>query len=316
MRTFFHLAVVALALLLFGCATTDSVMAFKQRKIEPTLTRKSFERIEPNIKNLQSGQPMESTGLTWSVYEISSGNRLVGLVAYSDGWIGCLSGNIDGAFTKFGEPVALENGLLYGQHIYGYIVKPSLFVPRYALQTVATVIDNKEFRALLNSRTKGIGSTFKGGGSKEEFYFKDLKVFQVKELYKSEEDFSGIQMGKAASLSEAALLFSKQKYERSADKIRTLTPGSDLFSVIKSLNGLYVAHYGGSSYTLFMDGFLKYKGEYFVSKTTSHGIYYVWPFGYVENGKEVPKTALIFKNGVLQSVVPYSSKQEISEQLE
>jgi hypothetical protein len=64
-----------------------------------------------------------------------------------------------------------------------------------------------------------------------------------------------------------------------------------------------------------MDGLLKYTGENIISKPTPDGIYIVWPFGYVEDGKEVPKMAVIIRNGQLQKVVPYSSKQAIMDHL-
>jgi hypothetical protein len=315
MRITFFWAFMFLVLLPLGYATTDPIMDFKQREIGPTLTQQSFERVEPIIKNIRPGQTMDSTGLAWPVIEIKSGNKLVGLVARADGWAGGLSGNLAGAFTKLGEPIALEKGRLYGQHIYGYIMAPSLFVPRYALQTVATVIDKTEYDALTKSRTEGIGWTLKAERSNDKIFFKELKVFQVKELYKSAETFTGMQKGETVSRSEASLLISKERYEQVADKVLTLAPGLDTFSVIKSLNGVFVAQFGGVSYILFMDGFLKYTGEYFIRKTTSQGIYDVWPFGYVENEKEVPKVALIFKNGVVHRVVPYSSKQQIANQL-
>jgi hypothetical protein len=315
MRMNFYLAVMLLVVLNLGCATTDPITAFKQREIGPTLTQQSFDRIEPVINKIRPGQTMDSTGLTWSVHEIRSGNKLVGLIAFADGWAGSLSGNTIGAYSKLGEPFALEKGLLYGQHIYGYVVEPALFVPRYVLQTVATVIDEKEYDTLGKSRTKGIGWTFVPGGGKEKIYFKDLKVFQIEELTRSGETLVGPHEGATVSPSEAASFFSKARYERAADKVRSLTPGLDPFSVIRSLNGLFVAQFGGANYILFMDGFLKYTGEYLISKTTAQGIYAVWPFGYVENGREVPKLALIFKNGRVQKVVPYSSKQQIIDEL-
>ena len=307
--------ILLLAVMLAGCATTDHVMAFKEREIGPTLTRQSFERIEPVLRNIHTGQTLDSTGLAWPVREIKSGNKLVGLIASSDGWAGSLSGNVTGAFSKLGEPVGLKKDQLYGQHIYGYIVEPALFVPRYALQTISTVIDEKEYETLSKSQAEGIGWTFAPGGGKKKIYFKDLKVFQVKELYKSEEAPAGLQKGESVSPSEAASFFSKARYERTANKIGTLSPGLDIFSVIKSLNGSFVVQFGGASHILFMDGFLKYTGENIISNTTSDGIYIVWPFGYVEGGKEVPKTAIIFKNGLIQKVVPYSSKQALMEQL-
>jgi len=298
-----------------GCATMDPVMATKEREIGPTLTRQSFEKIEPVLRNIRPGQTMDSTGLAWPVHGIKSGNKLDGLVAYADGWAGSLSGNIVGAFSKLGEPIGLEKGQLYGQHIYGYVIEPALFVPRYALQTSSTVIDEKEYETLSKAQVKGIGWTFAPGGDKKKIYFKDIKVLQVKELYKSEEAPGALQKGESVSPPEAASFFSIARYERAATKISTLSPGLDIFPVLKSLDGSFVVQYGGASHILFMDGFLKYTGENIISKTTSEGIYVVWPFGYVEGEKEVPKTAIIFKNGLIQKVVPYSSKQAIMEQL-
>jgi hypothetical protein len=315
MKKRLYLTMMLLTVIHAGCATTDSVMAFKEREIGPTLTRQSFERIEPVLRNIHPGQTMDSTGLVWSVREIQSGNKLVGLIASADGWAGSLSGNIAGAFSKLGEPVGLGKKQLYGQHLYGYIIEPALFVPRYALQTISTVIDEKEFETLSKSRASGIGWIYAPGEGKKKIYFKDLKVFQVKELYKSEEASAGLQKGESVSPSEADSFFSKARYERVATKIGTLSPGLDIFSVIKSLNGSFVVQFGGASHILFMDGFLKYTGENIISNTTPDGIYVVWPFGYVESGKEVPKMAIIFKNGLLQKVVPYSSKQAIMDQL-
>jgi hypothetical protein len=310
-----YLIMMLLAMVHAGCATTNPVLAFKEREIGQTLTRQSFERIEPLLRNIHPDQTMDSTGLAWPVHEIKSGNRLVGLVASADGWAGGLSGNITGAFSKLGEPVGLEKGQLYGQHIYGYIIQPSFFIPRYALQTRATIIDEKEYETLRKSQAKGIGWTFTPGGGKKKIFFKDLKVLQVKELYKPEEAPGTLKKGESVSPSEASSFFSKERYERAAIKIGALSPGLDIFSVIKSLNGSFVAQYGGVSFILFMDGLLKYTGENIISKPTPDGIYIVWPFGYVEDGKEVPKMAVIFRNGQLQKVVPYSSKQAIMDQL-
>ena len=315
MKKQLFLTMMLLTVIHAGCATTDPVMAFKEREIGPTLTRQSFEKIEPVLRNIQPGQPMDSTGLAWAVREIKSGNRLVSLIASADGWAGGLSGNITGAFSKLGEPFALEKGQLYGEHIYGYIIEPALFVPRYALQTRSTIIDEKGYEALSKSQAKGIGWTFAPGEGKKKIYFNDLKVSQVKELYRSGEAPGALQKGKSTSPSEAASLFSKARYEVAAAKIGILSPGVDIFFVIKSLNGSFIVQYGGASYVLFMDGFLKYTGEHIITKTTPDGIYAVWPFGYVESGKEVPKMAIIFKNGLLERVVPYSSKQAIMEQL-
>lgn len=315
MRKRIFLTMILLTLIHAGCATTNPVMTLKEREIGQTLTRQSFEKVEPVLRNLRPNQTMDSTGLAWPVHDIKSGNKRVGLLASADGWVGSLSGDIAGAFSKLGEPFSLEKKQLYGVHIYGYIIEPALLFPRYALQTVATVIDEEEYAALTKTREKGTSWTFAPGEGKKKLYFKDLRVFQVKELYRSAETPGPLQKGGSVSSSDAASFFSKERYERAAAKISSLSPGVDIFSVIKSMNGSFVAQYGGASHILFMDGFLKYTGENIISNTTPDGIYVVWPFGYVESGKEIPKMAIIFKNGQLQKVVPYSSKQALMDQL-
>ena len=50
------------------------------------------------------------------------------------------------------------------------------------------------------------------------------------------------------------------------------------------------------------------------SEINEHGVFTVWAIGYVENDKEIPKKALIFKNGEFVRIAPYGSKDDLRKQ--
>jgi hypothetical protein len=54
-----------------------------------------------------------------------------------------------------------------------------------------------------------------------------------------------------------------------------------------------------------MKGYANYYGDPRWQLATKDAIYDVWPFGFLEEGKEVMKLSVIFRNGKLQRIVPY-----------
>jgi len=129
------------------CYGADNA-ALMAKETQKTLTKEAFFRVEPIIRNLVPEQPVQSTNLKWPVFPIKEGNKVVGLLAVSDGWAGDLSGNLVGAASNLGALFAIENGLIYGQHFYGYVNQDAIFVPRYVVQVKATVIDDPEYESL------------------------------------------------------------------------------------------------------------------------------------------------------------------------
>lgn len=76
-----------------------------------------------------------------------------------------------------------------------------------------------------------------------------------------------------------------------------------------------MASYGGEMIVLYMPGLLNYKGEFRWAEMRRDGLFVIWPFGYVERDKEIPKLALIFKNGKVYKIIPYESKEALKQYL-
>jgi hypothetical protein len=314
-------AIASLMSFMVACASSGPTMLeIKQGYTEPTLTKSAYENIKPILEELKPGQSMEDTGLSWKIGKILQGGKVVALHPVSDGWAGALSGDLRGAGFKLGEPYSFDGNSLYGQHVYGFITNSGLFVPQYLVQTVSTVLTEEEYNQLESQQNLSIGWTYKPGSDEEKFYFKNVQIHDVRKLLGYEESASELEQGgdvKQGDIQKLAQeLYTEARFESAAQNLSKIKKGTDIFTTLGELNGFIAANYGGVNYMVFTDGFLKYKGEYIFQKTTSTGIYVVWPFGYVEADKEVPKLALIYKNGVVHDLIPYTSKSSIAKTLE
>jgi hypothetical protein len=301
-----------------GCATAPSIAEFKQRETQATLTKEAFLRVEPAIKSSTPGQLIDKGPLKWPVREIKQGSKVVGLLSASDGWAGDLSGGAVGAFSRIGALVGYKNGMVYGQHVYGYLDGPAIFVPRYVVQTKADVISEADFNSLKSDKASDTGWAYRPGEKNAKIYFRNVRVNQVKAVDVSRSKSTVTRANEPVLTSQQIEkgLYSKERYNDIVETLEKISPGADEFSVIDSLDGTIVGNNGGTAFLVFMKGYLNYKGDYRISKMTSRGVYIVWPFGYVEHGQEVPKSALIFKNGVVARVVPYQSLQQVEATLE
>jgi hypothetical protein len=301
---------------ILGCASAPSIAEIKQRETQVTLTKEAFLRVEPAIKSSTLDQLIDKGQLKWPVREIKQGGKVVGLLSASDGWAGDLSGGAVGAFSRIGALVGYKNGMVYGQHVYGYLDGPAIFVPRYVVQTRADVISEADFKSLKSDKASDTGWAYRPGEKDAKIYFKNVRVNQVKAVDVSKSTVTRANEPVLTSLQIEKGLYSKERYNGIVETLEKISPGADEFSVIDSLDGTIVGNNGGTAFLVFMKGYLNYKGDYRISKMTSRGVYTVWPFGYVEHGQEVPKSALIFKNGVVAGVVPYQSRQQVEATLE
>ncbi|HET6465341.1 MAG TPA: hypothetical protein VFH55_07010, partial [Nitrospiria bacterium] len=129
-----------------------------------------------------------------------------------------------------------------------------------------------------------------------------------------ETESSDVQLGGHVTGPEfSKKFFTQARFEQAETKLKAVKPGMETFDVIKILEGRYVAFNSGEIFILFTDGFLKYKGGYVLERMTPEGLLTVWPFGYMEGETEIPKVALIFKNGKVLKVMPYTSKEEVEK---
>jgi hypothetical protein len=315
-----NLVSFAAILAITGCVHTTGT-SYKDQLgglIAPTLSYEAFDRVEPVLKNLQPGQLLSTSGLKWEVSELKQGSQVVGLLSIADGWAGALSGNALGALSKLGDLYAINEGKVFGAHIYGYIAAPAVFIPRYQVKTVGTIITKEEFEQFKGNDTyAGYVLNDDKTGTKEKIYLKDVKVTQVTEIPLKNDvpQLNASPVSNDTIRATIQSLFTKEKFNKIEEKVKAIRPGTDVLGVLSELDGLITANYGGASFIFNIDGFLKYTSEHIMVKRSQTGISSVWPFGYVENGHEVPKLAMIFRNGVVEKVVPYSSKEEISAML-
>jgi hypothetical protein len=300
-----------------GCSPSleQRLQEMKKKEYAQTTSKEAFTRAESKIQSLKSGDSIKSTGLDWKVNPIQDrSGKVVSVIAVSDGWIGALSGNVDGALSGFGDFYGRSGNTVYGEHIFGYILNDIVLVPLYLVRTQAELIPESEFRELLNKKTANIGSVRIPGEMNSEIYFKDVRVDVVQKLDLPEIESADFHFGNSITGPEfSETFFTVARFEQAETKLRAIKPGMELFDVIKVLEGRYIAYNSGEKFVLFTDGFLKYKGEYVLERLTPDGIFTVWPFGYMEGEKEIPKVALIFKNGKVLKIMPYTSREEVKK---
>lgn len=302
---------------ILGCSPSleQRLQEMKKKEYAQTTSKEAFSRAEPKIESLKSGDLIKSTGLDWHVYPIQDrSGKFLSVIAVSDGWIGALSGNVDGALSGFGGLHGRFGNTVYGEHIFGYLLNEIVLVPRYLVKTQAELIPEAEFRELLNKKTENIGSTRLPGEKKSEIYFKNVRVDVIQKLDMPEAEYADQQIGESITGPEFSdKFFTQARFEQAETKLKAIKPGMELFEVIKILEGKYIAYNSGEKFVLFTDGFLKYKGGFVLERVTPDGLFTVWPFGYMEGDKEIPKVALIFKNGKVLNIMPYSSKEELEK---
>lgn len=312
----FVLAFSLLAIPLSGC-----VHNIPQLRLEST-SKEAFKRAEPYLLSLKVGNPFNSLASNRSFYKISKRGEQENIICVADGWIERLSGGYRGGLYNFGRPYARSDNTVYGAHVYGYLWGNATLIPRYQVITQAKIVTDLNFEQLKN-KEKEIDIGWLPGSGNEAIPFKNLIVKEVRLLDFTEPDLSGTHIESLATsdMSDKAylkFLFNvKSKtpeiFQKTEEKLKQIRKGSEEWEVIKLLNGRYVTPNFGKNYILIMDSFLNYKGDYKLYKMTSKGIFNVWPFGYMEGETETPKLVLIFKNGRVLKLVPYTSKAELEK---
>ncbi len=305
--------------LLSGCAPgmNQPKDDIGRSQYEEMLSREAYEKIEPLLLKLKPGDSLDATGLEWPVHEMMQGNQLIGLIVQSDGWIGALSGGIPGAFYKFGAYTGRSGDTLYGEHVFGYLIGNMTLVPKCVVRTQTTIILQNEYKELQEKKTPGIGWSWTPGMKDTKTFFKDLKVAEVRPLNLKMPDDQALQIGDkpitVASYKEKYL--SPQAFQLIKNKLDALQKGTGTIETVASLGGVITTRDPGEFVVLFgINGFLNTSDTYRWSTMTPQGVFMVWGFGYLDDGKEIPKLALIFKNGKLLKVVDYTSREDIEKE--
>lgn len=283
-----------------------------QDLFKESTSKQAYEKVEPIIKNIPLNTSIDISPINIRLFKKYQGRKIVGYVAYSDGWLGALSGGAIGGATKFGKYVCRNENKAFGKHVFGYSVDGITIIPRYIFITAGEIISKTEFDRISNSGGFGVWRIF--NGNNEDMFVKDIALVDKYEVKSN--DIEGFmikeEVPKSKRKSTIKNWYSQQKYESVKINLSNIEVGTD-FVEFMTRNGLIVDKDGGDSYVLWLPGFLNYKGEYRWCKETTEGFFDVWPFGYVHRDREVPEVAVIFKNDKFFKTVPYASKLDIEK---
>ena len=317
-RLFILPALVVLSLLSSGCASLHrrTVADVKREAFVRSTSKEAFKRAEPLLLKLKPGDAVNSTGLKWSLRRITQRGNVVGVVASSDGWIAAMSGRYSQTFYKFGSFYGRSGDVAYGKHVFGYVWRKNNLTPQYLLKTQAVIISDHEYEQLYTRKAENIGWTWTPGKKNTKTYLKDIKVMDVQRLDFAAPKIAETRAGGSINVDGYIKNYlTPEKFQEAKQKMKQFSRGMGSMDVVTSLGGFYVMSSTGEDFSLWgMKGFLIITNEYREwHKVDPAGVFMVWGFGYVEGKKEIPKLALIFKNGEVLKVVPYAPREELEK---
>ncbi|HTP41744.1 MAG TPA: hypothetical protein VML36_04935 [Nitrospiria bacterium] len=314
------LLLAIISLLPVSCATAppaDPALELRQTEFLKGANREAFERVEPTLRRLQAGQPMDESGLRWSANEVvTNTGKPIGMIVWGDGWIPALSGGISGALSKFGALSGRDGDIIYGQHAYGFVWGGMDVMPKYVVTTEAELCRREDYDRLSAGHTGNIGRL--EGEDNTPIYFKNLRIAGVRETdFPEPSAISPLHLEQLTSSAYRRFYLGPESFHAIEPQLRGLTPGTPMLEVVRSLGGVPVSAYGGEQIVFMgMRGFLNVSSRYQWSRWRADGLFAVWPFGYLDGGREVPKLAVLFRNGLVLKVVPYGSRAELERQFE
>lgn len=332
-----HMSVLIVSCLLLLCLIPQriqgtSIDAVKQEGALKTTTKEAFNRVEPILRVLKPGTRIEDSGLplTRGVIKSERGflwkESIVSDVwAQSDGWIGVLSGGTAGAMDTIGVPIGRSEKTVFGEHVYGYVLWNATIFPRYVVRTQADIVSKTEYEETLRRYRTKKGEPwpcrFRSPGREGAFiYCANVTIRDVIPLDFQEPPMDA-QLTKMPFEPEnfvakyVAEYLSPEVYMEIEGKVNTLPKGLVRFEVVRQLGGFIVTRdYLLKDFMIYgVRGLLNDREDWLWEHVTPQGIFSVWPFGYMEEGKGVPKLMLIFKNGEVFKVVPYATRAEIEK---
>jgi hypothetical protein len=310
---------VGVCALLTACTTTaaDPALELRQTEFLKGANHDAFARVEPTLRGLRAGEPMDETGLRWSANEIlSDTGKLIGVIAWGDGWIPSLSGGVTGALSKFGALSGRDGRVIYGQHVYGFVWGGMNVAPQYVVTTEADLCAREEYDRLSAGHAGNIGRI--DGEDGALFYFKNLHIAGVHATgFPAPPASSAVHFAALRSSSYRRSYLSAEQFQAVEPQLTQLKPGTPLLDVVRSLGGVLVSTYGGEQVVIMgMKGFLNVSSRYRWVRLRPDGLFTVWPFGYLDGEREIPKVDVLFKNGSLFKVVPYGTREELEKQFE
>lgn len=298
---------ITVSISLIGCASTPSVENFKQQKSIESLSASAYKRVLPSLTALKPGDDIRSK-IDWQFFKLQEGGKTTRIAA-ADGWVSPLSGDYLGGLFGNGRVMGRTENLLFGEHVFGYSISGTTLVPQYVVMTQATLVTPEEYTQLAEKNTHNIGWADMPRDSLPRTQFKNITVKEARRLdiYEGEE-IEGVKLEKARTLADVIRSFTtRERFEDAEKRLKSLMPGTDYWEAVRALNGIYMTPDSGIKYLMLTDGYLG--GSW--SKLMPNGYFLVMSFGYIEDNKEVPKLALIFKNNKVHKLAAHASREEM-----
>lgn len=90
----------------------------------------------------------------------------------------------------------------------------------------------------------------------------------------------------------------------------------DFWTVLSKLDGLILTTDQGNTHSFLIKGFTYSEDLPVVHHMTDEAVYRILPFGYLRKKRMVPKLIVVFKNGRLQRVVPFTGERNLRKYVE
>lgn len=310
------------ALFVAACAAPAPTTDVKREKYEDALSYATWERTRAMLEGISPGTLVTESGIDWSYLRISGRGQEDAYVAVADGWIPPLSGGFWGAINALGHVYGRDADHVYGQHIFGFVYAGELR-PMLDVRTRAEIITEAEHQQLENVEDV---KTWCAGRPEwnRSICFRNPVVAEVRRLpiaaktpVESEDiEVREIKGSDASQKYEDWVMtfYMRDSFGAAIQTVEDLPQGSDIYDMIAALDGFVKTTDSGASYYLLMKGFANYDSTASWSEATEDAIYEVLLFGYVEDGKQVHVSDVVFRNGGFVRVVPHAPKRDIVAQ--
>jgi hypothetical protein len=276
-----------------------------------------FQRAHSSLDTLEPGTPLSASGISWMYFDLYKAGQWVESVAVADGWLPQLSGSLWGAGSGLGRLTERDPHHVGGEHVFGYMWAQSMR-PGWVVSTRAEIVTQDEHDQLKADRTPDIGWVdVRDTG--ERIFFRDVRISRVRRLdvepppVLSAEEYEVVEVTREES--RLFEVYNPESYREAERRLEALAPGADVWDLVHALEGRFYTTGPGGRYALYMMGFANYEAEGRWAVTKRQARYEMWPFGFVENEKQRFETYAIFRNGKLDRVVPYASREEIEASL-
>lgn len=307
------------AIWISACATAAESDHLRLSREGATL--EAFSRAESKLATVRPGDALEtlnSKKILPQQYAVKSLGKVTGGFVAGDGWIEAASGGYLGGLFGTGTLISVSSETAIGSHLFGYLEKNIYVIPKVEMQIIGDIISKQEFDTLFAaSKRDNIG--FWNASSGSRIHAKNLRVHAVKKLdLPPGPDLKALEDKTTSVVQHFTSKLTPAEFEKAKSILEKIPLDTDVYGAIGALDGWYFCSRGdGTSCVLWMSGFLNFEDKFrFSVVKTGDALYNVWAFGYLDAERhEVPKLAVILRNGKVRNLVPYTDRASLEAQL-